>query len=97
MGIIKLKPPILANGGSLNPNVIEGLIFLLKFQCINGKEKCGKETMINKYWRTEKSKKAENNYNINAIGQLSDQNFGVLEFAAVKADTHMHITKFWNK
>jgi len=49
MGIIKLKPPILANGGSLNPNVIEGLIFLLKFQCINGKEKCGKETMINKY------------------------------------------------
>lgn len=30
MGIINLKPPILASGGSLNPNVIEGLIFLLK-------------------------------------------------------------------
>jgi hypothetical protein len=24
MGIINLKPPIMASGGSLNPNVIEG-------------------------------------------------------------------------
>jgi hypothetical protein len=48
MGIINLKPPILASGESLNPNVIEGLIFLLKFPCIKGKQKCGKETMIKK-------------------------------------------------
>jgi len=37
MGIINLKPPILASGGSLNPNVIEGLIFFLKFRCIKEK------------------------------------------------------------
>jgi len=49
MDIINLKPPILAIGESLNPNVIEGLIFLIKFWCIKGKQKCGKETMMKKY------------------------------------------------
>jgi hypothetical protein len=47
MGIINLKPPILASSGSLNPNVIEGLIFLLN--CIKGKQKRGKEATIKKY------------------------------------------------
>jgi len=49
MGIINLKPPILASGGSLNPNVLEGLNFFKKFRCNKGKQKCGKETMIKKY------------------------------------------------
>jgi len=49
MGIINLKPPILASGEGLNPNFTEGLIFLLKFRCVKGKQKCGKETMMKNY------------------------------------------------
>jgi hypothetical protein len=37
-GIINFKPPVLASGGSLNPKVIEGLISLLKFRCIKGRQ-----------------------------------------------------------
>ena len=44
--------------------------------------------------RTIESKAAENNYTINSIWQLPDQNFGVLEFDAVKVD--MYIATFWN-
>jgi hypothetical protein len=43
MGIINLKPPVLASDGSFNPKVIEGLIFLLKFRRIKGKQNVEKK------------------------------------------------------